>query len=110
MLLERWDEARAHPAPPSVVARCGGQASAVRLAERPPGRLSERYAGAHARPGPDRAVDVEVPGERLDAVGKAEQARAARRVGAAGAVVGHLDERPAVTAHHGHTDLRRAGV
>ena len=49
--------------------------------------------GAEGGSRAERALDGQVAAERLDAVGESAQAGAAARVGAAGAVVGDLDQR-----------------
>ena len=48
---------------------------------------------------PRRRLELEPAVERRDAVGEAAQARAAAGIGAADAVVAHLDDRMAVGAH-----------
>ena len=59
-------------------------------------------------PLPGRAVDLEPPVERRQAVGQPAQPRPGRRVGAADAVVAHLDQREAVLA--ADRDLRVRGL
>src|SRR5688500_16993864 len=61
---------------------------------------AQRQPRPEQRPGAGRARDLELAAERLDAVGEAAQARAAALVGAAGAVVGDLDQRLAVEQAH----------
>ena len=65
---------------------------------------AEREAGAHARPLPGRAVDLERAVERLDTVDEAAQSLAPG-VGAAGAVVDDLDEQADVVAGGGDDDI-----
>ena len=66
--------------------------------------------GADSGAAPGGAVDRQDPVERGDAVLEAAQARAAGRVGAAGAVVRDLDDRVAVLALHTHRDVSRVRV
>ena len=58
-------------------------------------------------PSPSTAADVDGPAQGLDAVGEADQARAARRVGPADAVVADRQQQPAVARCERNLDARR---
>ena len=66
-------------------------------------RADERAAAA-------RAVDLEPAAEHVDAVGEAQQAGPAGRVGAADAVVAHLDRELLALDRDPHVDAARLGV
>src|SRR5207247_6959083 len=68
------------------------------------------YRGADARPVPGRAVDVERPSQRLDAVPPALGPEAARLGGAADAVVHDLDVDPPFRAPREHVYVGPARV
>src|SRR3954449_4031348 len=79
-----------------ICGRCAGDAA--------------RDLGAQPRAAAGRAVERERAVEGGDAVGEAAQARAAVAVGAADAVVGHLDAHPAVLVTDRDLRAGRVGV
>ena len=73
----------------------------------PPGLQLEWQLRGDVRPIADTAADVDGPALGLHAVGEADQARAARRVGPADAVVADRQQQPAVARCERNLDARR---
>src|SRR5690242_11899236 len=89
----------------AMTTRSGASAGSVTHAS-----SHDRYLGPNSGAGAAGALDPERPVQRLDAVGETPQSRPERRVGAADAVVPHLDHGAVAAPAQADLDGRRLGV